>query len=98
MTLTSAQLAEFDRDGYLFFPSHFSAEEIKVLTDEVPKLYAQRRPENVREKGGDAVRTNFAAHMYSAPFARLARHPRIDRKSTRLNSSHFVPSRMPSSA
>src|SRR4029450_4355492 len=33
--------------------------------------------ENVREKTGDVVRTNFAAHMYSAPFARLARHPRV---------------------
>ena len=43
----------------------------------MPRLYAQRRPENVREKGSDAVRTNFAAHMYSEPFARLARHPRM---------------------
>ena len=31
----------------------------------------------MREKGSDAVRTNFAAHMYSKPFARLARHPRM---------------------
>src|SRR5207244_3175048 len=77
MRLTPAQLEEFDRDGYLFFPRHFSAAEIKALTDEVPALYAQRRPENVREKTGDVVRTNFAAHMYSAPFARLARHPRL---------------------
>src|SRR2546425_792336 len=77
MKLTSAQLEQFDRDGYLFFPSLFTPEEIKTLTDEVPALYAQHRPENVREKGSDAVRTNFAAHMYSAPFARLARHPRM---------------------
>jgi ectoine hydroxylase len=48
-----------------------------VLLDEVPALYAQRRPENVREKDSDAVRTNFAAHLYSYPFARLARHPRM---------------------
>jgi ectoine hydroxylase len=75
--LTQEQLASFDRDGYLFFPKLFSGAEIKALTDEVPALYAQRRPENVREKTGDAVRTNFAAHMYSAPFARLARHPRM---------------------
>ena len=33
--------------------------------------------ENVREKASEAVRTNFAAHMYSHPFARLARHPRM---------------------
>ena len=31
----------------------------------------------MREKGKDAVRINFAAHMYSEPFAKLARHPRI---------------------
>ncbi len=72
MKLTPAQLAAFDKDGYLFFPSLFTPEEIGVLLDEVPRLYAQRRPENVREKGSEAVRTNFAAHMYSKPFARLA--------------------------
>jgi len=77
MKLTPEQLATFEKDGYLFFPAHFSPGEIKVLTDEVPRLYAMRRPENVREKGSEAVRTNFAAHMYSEPFARLARHPRM---------------------
>jgi len=77
MKLTQEQLAQFDRDGYLFFPALFSPEEIKVLTDEVPRLFVDRRPENVREKDSDAVRTNFAAHMYSAVFARLARHPRM---------------------
>src|SRR6185436_4051370 len=77
MKLTPEQVAAFERDGYLFFPSLFKPEEIKVLTDEVPRLYAMRRPENVREKGSDAVRTNFAAHLYSEPFARLARHPRM---------------------
>jgi ectoine hydroxylase len=77
MKLSHGQIDQFERDGYLFFPGRFTGEEIKVLTDEVPKLYAQRRPENVREKNSDAVRTNFAAHMVSAPFARLARHPRM---------------------
>jgi ectoine hydroxylase len=77
MKLTPEQVAQFERDGYLFFPSLFSPAEIGVLLDEVPRLYAQRRPENVREKGSEAVRTNFAAHLYSAPFARLARHPRM---------------------
>src|SRR5438552_9652070 len=77
MKLSSDQIATFERDGYLFFPALFSREEIQTLTDEVPSLYAQRRPENVREKTGGVVRTNFAAHMYSEPFARLARHPRM---------------------
>jgi ectoine hydroxylase len=77
MKLSPQQLEQFDREGYLFFPSLFTRPEIQALLDEVPALYAQRRPENVREKTGDVVRTNFAAHLYSAPFARLARHPRM---------------------
>jgi ectoine hydroxylase len=77
MKLTSQQIDQFDREGYLLFPGLFSPEEMKPLIEEVPRLYAQQRPENVREKGSDAVRTNFAAHLYSYPFAKLARHPRM---------------------
>ncbi|MEO5672051.1 MAG: phytanoyl-CoA dioxygenase family protein [Ramlibacter sp.] len=79
MKLTQDQLDEFDREGYLFFPAQFTREEMQGLTAEVPRLYNRREAYNVREKGKDAVRTNFAAHMYSAPFARLARHPRMVR-------------------
>ena len=77
MNLTLEQLEQFDRDGYLFFPGHFTPEETQNLTDAVPEIYARREDYNVREKGRDAVRTNFAAHMYSEPFAKLARHPRM---------------------
>ena len=77
MKLTPEQLSQFDRDGYLFFPALFAPAEVKSLTDEVPRLYLQDRPENIREKTGGAVRTNFAAHLYSEPFARLGRHPRM---------------------
>ena len=77
MRLTPAQKIQFDRDGYLFFPGLFSTQETRTLTDAVPGLYARREAYNVREKDSDAVRTNFAAHMYSEPFAKLARHPRM---------------------
>ena len=77
MKLTAAQHEQFERDGYLFFPGLFSADETRTLTAEVPQIYSRREPFNVREKGKDAVRTNFAAHLYSAPFAKLARHPRM---------------------
>ncbi len=77
MKLRPEQIAQFERDGYLFFPSLFSPDEVKVLTEAVPALYARREAYNVREKGSDAVRTNFAAHLYSEPFAKLARHPRM---------------------
>jgi len=77
MKLTAEQRAQFDREGYLFFPGLFDPEEIKTLTDAVPELYSRRDAYNVREKDSDAVRTNFAAHLVSEPFARLARHPRM---------------------
>ena len=77
MQLTPQQLERFDRDGYLFFPGLFSAEEMRVLRDAVPAIYAEQRPEIVREKDGRTPRTSFAAHTYSEPFAKLARHPRM---------------------
>ena len=77
MKLSPQQIAQFDRDGYLFFPGLFSADEIATLNAAVPVLYSRREAYNVREKDSDAVRTNFAAHKVSAPFARLARHPRM---------------------
>ena len=77
MQLTPQQIDAFHTDGYLFFPSLFSPEEMAPLIAEVPALYARREAYNVREKGSDAVRTNFAAHLVSEPFARLARHPRM---------------------
>ena len=77
MKLTAAQHEQFERDGYLFFPGLFTPDETRTLIDAVPDLYSRREDYNVREKGKDAVRTNFAAHLYSEPFAKLARHPRM---------------------
>jgi len=77
MDLTTEQRKRFDEEGYLFFPSLFSQKEIQYLAAAVPELYERREEYNFREKGSDAVRTNFAAHLYSKPFAKLARHPRM---------------------
>ena len=77
MDLTTEQRKRFDEDGYLFFPGLFSQKEIQYLVTAVPELYERREEYNVREKGSEAVRTNFAAHLYSKPFAKLARHPRM---------------------
>ena len=77
MKLTPEQHVRFEEDGYLFFPGHFSQKEVQHLAAAVPELYARREEYNFREKGSDVVRTNFAAHLYSKPFAKLARHPRM---------------------
>jgi len=77
MNITKEQKGFFDKEGYLFFPSIFSQKEVQNLLHAVPQLYKIREEYNFREKGSDAVRTNFAAHLYSEPFAKLARHPRM---------------------
>jgi len=77
MQLTQAQLQQFDEQGFLFFPSLFSPAEVAVMNAEVPGVFAQRRPENVREKTGDVVRTAFAVHTYNQTFRKLVHHPRF---------------------
>mgnify|MGYP001171450747 CR=1 FL=1 len=77
MKLTEQQLRQFDEEGYLFLPSHFSAEEVAVMKSEVPRIFAERRQENVREKTGDVVRTAFAVHTYNPVFEALVHHPRF---------------------
>ena len=77
MKLTETQIARFRDDGFLILPSLFSAEEVTALKAELPRLFAERRPENFRERRSDAVRTAMALHLRSAVSARLVRHPRL---------------------
>ena len=77
MRLTESQLAQFHDEGYVFLPDWFDADEVRLMKAEVPAIFAQRRPENVREKTGDVVRTAFAVHTYSPVFRRLVQHPKF---------------------
>jgi len=76
MKLSPEQLEVFDREGYIFLPGMFSAEETRLLREEAQRVYALNREEVWRESSG-APRTAFAAHTYSEPFRRLGRHPRL---------------------
>ena len=77
MKLDDAQAAQYAEQGYVLLPGLFSDAEVKVLMDEVPGIYAQRRDEVVREKDGETVRSAFAVQNYSEAFRRLSRHPRL---------------------
>jgi ectoine hydroxylase len=76
MKLTDAQLREFDREGYLFFPGCFATEEADLLRAEAHRVFALDREEVWRETSGVA-RTAFAAHTYNEAYRRLGRHPRL---------------------
>ena len=50
MKRTPQQHAQFERDGYLFFPGLFTPGETRMLNAAVPELYGRREAYNVREK------------------------------------------------
>jgi len=75
MHLTPAQLAEFDREGFIALPDLFAPDEVALLRREADRIYAEPRQEVVREKDGSTPRTAFAAHTYNEAYRRLGRHP-----------------------
>ena len=77
MRLRADELARFHQDGFLILPELFSAAEMGALKDQLPALFAERRPENFREKRSDVVRTAMALHLRNDSFARLVRQPRL---------------------
>ena len=77
MQLSSSQLTQFERDGSLLLEELFSPGEVTTLMSDVPRIFALRRDEVVREKDGKTPRTTFAAQTYSEPFAKPSRHPRL---------------------
>jgi len=76
MKLTDADLARFEEEGYLFFPSRFTPEEAALLKRHAGEVLAMQREEVWREASGVA-RTAFAAHTYDEAHGCLARHPRL---------------------
>ncbi|MGH6816729.1 MAG: phytanoyl-CoA dioxygenase family protein, partial [Hyphomicrobiaceae bacterium] len=83
MHLDRHHIERFDREGWLFWPTLFSEEEVAVLRAEAEHIFALRRQEIWRETSG-APRTAFAAHTYNEAFAILARHPRLVEPLERL--------------
>src|SRR5215468_7008381 len=76
MTLSPAELKQFDEQGFLFFPNCFDEEEIALLRDDAEAILKLDRQEIWREKSG-APRTAFAAHTFNETFRMLACHPRL---------------------
>jgi ectoine hydroxylase len=85
--LTEDQQQEFDRNGYLILPSLFSAEEVALLQAQLPHLFSEDNPANIREKDGGAVRTAMGLHQRNPIFYKLSRHPRLVNPARQLLGS-----------
>ena len=77
MLLTDEQLAQFNNDGVIALPSLFSQDEVDAITARLPRLFAERCPENFRERSSDVVRTAMGLHLRDELFARLVRDRRF---------------------
>jgi ectoine hydroxylase len=75
--LTADQLADFNRAGVIAIPGLFSSEEVEAIIARLPRLFAERCPENFRERASDVVRTAMGLHLRDPLFARLVRDPRL---------------------
>ena len=77
MNLSEQQLTAYARDGYLFFPSLFSADEmarVRAATDRL--LHEASGPEVYREESG-AVRLMYDVDRRAPEFDELLRSPRL---------------------
>ena len=77
MRLTPEQLQQFERDGFLILPQHFSAAEVEILRAGMDRVFRQDHVANIREKHSKVVRTAMALHQRDAVFDKLSRHPRF---------------------
>jgi ectoine hydroxylase len=84
MMLSDEQLETFRRDGLLVLPALFSPDEVAEMDRALPGLFAERCPENFREKASDVVRTAMGLHRRDELFARLVRDERFVRPAQQI--------------
>ena len=82
MKLTDAQLAQYDRDGFLIFHDLFNADEIEAMRQDLHRIQAIDTDHLVRERSGGVAKTIYRVHedngpTASVPFHRAARSRRL---------------------
>jgi len=78
MELNDTQIAQYDENGYLFFPGLLDEDEVGALQGAMSEILNRQGPEVVREKEDHTVaRLAFGAHVYSEPFQCLSILPKM---------------------
>lgn len=88
MNLNEAQLAQFDRDGFLIFENLFESEEIALLKRELARVGSAQSESIIRERTG-STRTIYRSHepdgaTASDAFHQLVRTPRFLRPAQQV--------------
>lgn len=82
MELSSEQVIQYDRDGFLIFPDLFSEEEVNILRQETNRISKIKSEMVVREGEEESVKIMFRMHEESGEtaspaFRAAARTPRV---------------------
>ena len=89
--LSAAQLADYERDGFLILPEFLSEPQVAACLREVRRLCesdeARQRPEAIIEPESNELRSMFAIHRISPFFRRVAADERIVRMLEQLLAS-----------
>jgi ectoine hydroxylase len=77
--MASEMAAEYADRGYVFREGLLSADEVRVLTDELDRILSGHEPAAgvIFETDGVTPRTVFNPHLYSDVYDRLIRHPKV---------------------
>lgn len=77
MELSAAQKEAYREQGYLFFPTLLSVEEIEILRRACPPLLERTGPEIKRDRPDAPPKLVYAPHALDPSFDALTRLPRI---------------------
>lgn len=77
MTLTDAQIAQYDRDGFLHFPEFFSDAEVEAMRREVSRVSRLDSEMVVREGTQQVPKVMFRMHESDGPTASPVFHAAV---------------------
>ena len=77
MNLSDAQLDDYRKNGYLFFPNLLDQDEVAALRGAIPGLMASTGPEVKRDSPEAIPKIVYAPHANDPHYAALSRLPRI---------------------
>ena len=79
--LSEAQIAEYEKNGFLFLDDIFSESELSSMVAEMQSMRDDQdiksRGETVTERSSKEVRSVFAVHQLNELFGRIAEDPRL---------------------
>lgn len=89
MKLTESQLSTLSEQGFLVLHDRFGEDDVDVIRQQLPALFAEDNPANIIEQGSNEVRTSMGLHLRNPVFANLIRDPRLVEPASQILNEAF---------